>query len=268
MATGAGLVLAVQLELFADGLGATQIGRERLDIGRRRRGRCAQNIFQQPHTAHDGRGVDAVGGGGHHGGHGEDAASARVVSEHADHAFAGHIVAVVHPAGNVGIEVRVIGMDEGGNAFVAHKHVSEKRSGLLRQHRLHSAVVIKPEWPTLLRRHFTELVEPQPGGGEVLHEGLGLGILQHALHLRTHHGRLAQFVFGGEAEECLVGHRRPQEITKARGQRVGVEVAGVFAQVQKARRTQQRRVARLQGADGAGFVGVAHDLLRRGLGDG
>ena len=36
VATCASLVFAVQLELFADGLGATQIGRERLDIGRRR----------------------------------------------------------------------------------------------------------------------------------------------------------------------------------------------------------------------------------------
>ena len=38
------------------------------------------------------------------------------MSGYADHAFAGHIVAVVNPAGNVGIEVRVIGMNEGGNA--------------------------------------------------------------------------------------------------------------------------------------------------------
>ena len=36
MATGAGLVFAVQLELFANGLGAAQVGRERLDIRRRR----------------------------------------------------------------------------------------------------------------------------------------------------------------------------------------------------------------------------------------
>ncbi len=159
-------------------------------------------------------------------------------------------------------------MDEGGDAFVAHKHVSEKRGCLLREHRLHSAVVIKPEWTTFLRRHFAKLVEPQPGGGEILHEGLGLGILQHALHLREHHGRFAQFVFGGKAEERFIRHRRPQEITEARSQRIGVEVAGVFAQVQKARRTQQRRVARLQRTNGAGLVGVAHDLLRCGLDDG
>ena len=46
MATGAGFVFAMQLELIADGLGLAQIGRKWLHIGRRRRRRGAENVFQ------------------------------------------------------------------------------------------------------------------------------------------------------------------------------------------------------------------------------
>ena len=67
-------------------------------------------------------------------------------------------------------------MDESGDAFVALEDIGEKRDGLLGEHWLHFAVVIKAKRPALFRRHFTKLIEPQPGGGEVLHKCLGLGI--------------------------------------------------------------------------------------------
>ena len=265
MATGAGFVFAMQLELIADGLGLAQVWRKWLHIRRRRRRRCAENVFQQPHTAHDGRGIDAVGGGGHYRGHGENTAATRIASRNANHAFAGHIVATVHPAGDVGVKESVIGMNEGGNPFVAREHVRKKCRGLLGEHRLHSAVVIKTKRTTLLRRHLAKLIKPQPRGRKILLERLGTRILKHALHLRAHDGRFAQLVFCRESKERLVGHGRPQEITEARGQRLGVEVAGVFAQIQKARRTQQRGVTGLQCANCAGFIRVADNLLRRGM---
>ena len=64
---------AMLAEQFADGLGSVHVGIDRGHVIRRRRGRCAEDVFQQEPAACDGRGLDAVGGDGEHGAHAEQA---------------------------------------------------------------------------------------------------------------------------------------------------------------------------------------------------
>ena len=90
---------------------------------------------------------------------------------------------------------------------------------------------------------------PEPLAGEVLREaGPRAFVGQHALDLRPQ--LLAQLAAGREREQLVVGHRRPQEIGQARGQRIFIDV-----------RDLRRRMRR--GAPRAGTGSAGDDKHRR-----
>ena len=72
----------------------------------------------------------------------------------------------------------------------------------------------------------------QPLAGEVAREILRARIREHAFDLRRQ--LLAQLAARREAMQLVVGHRRPQEIGEARGQRVFVDIGHV--RIQRVRR--------------------------------
>ena len=66
----------------------------------------------------------------------------------------------------------------------------------------------------LIRREAVKLANPQPLGREVLHQGVGLLIGEHATELGAAHRRVAQRAGAGKAQQLAIRHAAPKEVRK------------------------------------------------------
>ncbi len=65
----------------------------------------------------------------------------------------------------------------------------------------------------------------EPLAGEVVGQGAGARVFQHAPHLRLQHAAAAQRALAGQAEQLVVGHAAPEEVRQPAGQLEVVQVA-------------------------------------------
>ena len=138
VATGDAPVL---LELLADGRGAADVRVERLDVGRRRGRRRAQDVLEQPDAADHGRGVDAVGRHGQHARLAEQAAAAAVAQADLLEAAAPGRRQPVVPRQRL-VDEREVGIEEVRDAQVVVEQVPREEARLLAHRGLEVVAVV------------------------------------------------------------------------------------------------------------------------------
>ena len=220
MAARADRVGPVLLQPFADGTGGDAgfvVFLERRDVGRRRGGRGAEHVLEQPLAAQDGRRAVRV-------------RRHRQQAPLAEQAAAGVMRALqLDPPEVVAVDPRhsvmprqpfvdegVIGGQQVEDApVVPHLAVEEERH--LPLHRL-AQVGIEVRKRLRVGRHQPDVPEVEPLPAEVVDERLRARIGQHAADLPSEHIRVAQVAALGGGEELVVRDAAPQEEGQARGQ--------------------------------------------------
>ena len=96
---------------------------------------------------------------------------------------------------------------------------------------------------------LNQVAQVQPLAGEIIDQGIGLGILQHPSNLLIKHIGLVKFAICRELEQFIIRHSAPKKIGKARGKfeirklvlSFGIIGMGIhFHPEQKMRRNQHR----------------------------
>ena len=87
-------------------------------------------------------------------------------------------------------------------------------------------------------RRVLQISQEQPLLGEIVDQGVGALIGQHALHLLLQHGVLVQFSLRRQIQQLVVGRAAPQEERQARSQR---EIAELIRRVRRQDRWDRAR---------------------------
>ncbi len=214
VAGGADGILAVDFHLVAEGAtdglgGIIEYG----DVGRGRRGRSAEEIFEDEFSAFDGRCAGGVGGEEEEAAFGDDAHAVGAGEGDFLEFVAGDAVDAVE-AGEAAVDEGVVGGEEfGDGAVVAHDVVEEEFGFAL--HGFAEAIVEIAEL-LFVGGEVGEVAELEPLAGEVFDEGVGFGGGEHAGDLGVE--GFAEFAALGDGEEFIVGGAAPEEVAEARGQ--------------------------------------------------
>ena len=225
VAAGAERQFTVNLQALAHG-GLADAGDLWRDFARVRHGQSgvrAEQRAQHPDAARDGRGARAVA---------RDGVDACLRDEAAAMALrrGGHAAERIAAHAGDAVEAREplvhrheVAADEIPRVEVVPEDFGEEAFRLAHHADFEVAVVFRVK--ILRGRVRADLARAEPLAGEVLHEGVAARVFQHPVHLRAQHGGLGQIAFVREAEQLVVGHRRPEEVGQARGQLVGVQRA-------------------------------------------
>ena len=90
-------------------------------------------------------------------------------------------------------------------------------------------------------RAVVDFAEVEPVIGESVDEAAGLRVVEQAIGLRSEDVGLAEPALRGQRAEFVVRRRVPEEKGETRGERVIVEPAGRFLDVQVARASRESR---------------------------
>ena len=221
-------------QLLADGGRAARVRLQAGDVGRRRGRRLAEQVRQHEIAARHGRSSGAVGG---------DLENARLRQQTAAHAacrqrrFA-HLLAA-HAGysvvlGQAAVEEGEVRVEQVAHAEIFREQLLQEQLGF-RHHRLPQTLVVLGIQPRI-RGGGVYFAQPKRLAGEVLDETLAFRVRQHAFHFRRQHARRREAAGRGLGEQRRVRHAAPEEIRKARGE-------GVFVQLAAAgeRRVEQKR---------------------------
>ena len=267
MAGGADRVGAVDLDRLPRGeLPARLDDLQVRDVRRRRRRRRGQDVFQDPLAAFHDRGAVVVGRHRQYAGLAQQAAATQLrVEVHPAHRRAVHArYAVV--LGQPLVDERIVGVEEGQDAAVLAEHRHDEHVGLV-QHRLAEPLVEIPEHKAV-RMLLLEVANIEPLSGEIVRQGLRLGIGEHPRDLTVEDHRVVKPAFFCNIEEVVVRDAAPEEERQPRGEfevadrmdRAGRTLRGFFMHEQEVRGHQdglQRRAdSGLKSAAGATLPGV------------
>ena len=258
MATVAGLVLAVCFELLADGFGSTEVWGECRHVGRRRRGRSAEDALQNPDASNDWRRIYAIGRGGHDARMREDASATRVFQFDLTHESAPDVcgIVVVVTFGRVEIVMAVVamlrgalvhegvvGIDQLTDGAVVFQNAGKVEVCFLRHQRAQMTVEKVAVGSGPIGRHGSQLVEAQPVRNKTPGKGGGIFMIEHSLHLRPQHVGLFDFSVCGQREQLFIRHGRPEEVAQPAGELVAVQRSLGFVQVIEPRGREDGGVA-------------------------
>ncbi len=183
------------------------------DVRRGRRRRGAQDVLQYPLAALDGGGAGGIGGDGEDAALGEDADAAAILENHILEVWTEVLIDPI-VAGEAVVEEAVIGGQQLDDTAVPAQKGLKKEFGLL------AHVVAQLGAPG--GEEFGvggdggEVADLEPLAGEIVDEGAGSGVLEHAHDFGLEIA--AEPFFGGEGEQPIVGHGAPEEIGEARGE--------------------------------------------------
>ena len=221
----------------------------------------AENVLKNPDPPKYGRGLNPVGCAGQDGALGQEPAAAAVFQRNLFEVVLVDLVETVMFR-EVVVDEGVVGAEELAHRAVLLQHVLEDHEGLGGEGVLKGVIVEGLEL-LLIRRQQRDVLEVQPLAQEVVDEEVGLLVFEHPLDLPGKGIFIGELVGGGELEEGLVGHRVPEVVAQAGGERVAVEFAGVFIEVEEARRAENRGVGAGSGrivseADVGCDLGIGH----------
>ncbi len=222
-------------------------------IRRWRRRRGVEHRLQKIFAAQHNRRPRGVAGYRQHTGLREDPAALSGGQFHAPELRPGHAGnAVVF--GQQFIQERVLAIDEVADGPVLAHHRFEEHARLGPHGILQFGSPFGEELGIGL--HGVQAAGLQPLSAEVLRERRGLGVGDHALHLRVQYIRLVQLVGFAQAQQFVVGNGTPQEEAQARSEfriadgRNGAGFGIALDAEQKLRRHQHRGNGKLQALRG------------------
>ncbi len=115
------------------------------------------------------------------------------------------------------VHERVVGAQQLERAAVLAHDVAEEQLGLAAE-RLPDVVVEIREQQQVGRDLRLQVAQLQPLTGEIVDQGIGAFVRDHAAHLRGQHARLAQSAGRGQIQQRLVRDAAPEEERQARGE--------------------------------------------------
>jgi hypothetical protein len=205
---------------------------ERRHIGRRGRGRGAQQVVENEQPPLDRRGPRRVARHDEEAALGQQPAPRQVVRQiDQPHLAARHVGNPVKLRQRL-VEKRPPGQEQVGGRQALAEHVAEEQFGLLphrpphvgREDPLTHVAISDAEQLANVERQRLDVPRLEPLADEVPHEGVAPPVLDHPLDLL----RQLRPEVGGprELEELLVGHRAPEEVREPRRQRELVDRNG------------------------------------------
>ena len=188
---------------------------QRRHLRRRRRKRRAQQIFQQPFAAEHRRGPRSVRRQRQNRSLRHDAAALAVLQAHALERLTVDSLDPVVPRQRT-IQERKLPVDEFQNAAVLAHHRRHEHQRFA-AHRIQQFIVHRGE---ALRIGLLAIQQAkiQPLRGEVVRQGVGLGVVEHPPHLRFENTRLPQCAPVCRLQQRVVRHAAPQKIREPRRQ--------------------------------------------------
>ena len=200
-----------------------------------RRGVEAEDALHDPDAAQHRRRGGAVGGHLEDARLSHDSAADGVLRErdlaHRDSRHAGDAVVLRQTF----VEEREVGIDDGARRQVAVEQFLDEETGLFDGGELQRVV----EFVVVVEGGgggaVVDLAEVEPVVGERVDEAARLRVVEQAIGLGSEDFGSAEPALRGQGAEFVVRRRVPQEQGEARGERVIVEPAGRFLDVQVAR---------------------------------
>ena len=275
MATGAGGLVAVLVELLADRRGSADVRLDGGHVFRRRIGRGAEDAVEHVSAAHHGRGAGAVGGDFQDRALRDEAAAPGVGGEAdlADPAALDAGDAVV--LGEAFVEHGEVAVQDVPHAEVVPEQFLEEVLRLGDHGLLQVLLELGVELGVGLGE--VDVAEVEPATEQVAGEARRLGRSEEALGLGSQHGRVMQFPLRGERGQFVIGRGAPKAVAETGGERVIVETSGLFLEEEEVRRAQRHLVGGAQGVIEATAPGhlllheremLAHLVLAHGTAEG
>src|SRR5205807_1648334 len=113
----------------------------------------------------------------------------------------------------VGVQERVVGVEDVDHRAVVLEEVSEETNGFLIHRRAQGCE--GGEVALAFFAQLIEVVDVQPSAGELSREASHARIAEHAARLRGEHTGIVELAACGERPQFRIGSRGPKEITEA-----------------------------------------------------